>query len=132
MVARVAAARDGSEKSTAGRRRGVFTGECRMTKAKAAEISHPDKVFWPEQGYTKLDLADYYSAIFPKLLPYVRDRILALERCPDGMLGECFFKSRNRGACLAERRASASSTSTAPASSPITWSPAPWRRSSPW
>jgi len=65
-----------------------------MTKAKAAEISHPDKVFWPEQGYTKQDLADYYSVIFPKLLPYVKDRMLALERCPDGMLGECFFQKQ--------------------------------------
>jgi bifunctional non-homologous end joining protein LigD len=65
-----------------------------MTKAKAAEISHPDKVFWPDQGYTKQNLADYYSAIFPKLLPYVKDRMLALERCPDGMLGECFFQKQ--------------------------------------
>jgi bifunctional non-homologous end joining protein LigD len=65
-----------------------------MTKAKADEISHPDKVFWPEQGYTKQDLADYYSAIFPKLLPYVQDRMLTLERCPDGMLGECFFQKQ--------------------------------------
>ena len=57
-------------------------------------VSHPDKVFWPEQGYTKLDLAEYYNAIFPKLSPYVKDRILTLERCPDGMGGECFFQKQ--------------------------------------
>jgi bifunctional non-homologous end joining protein LigD len=57
-------------------------------------ISHPDKVFWPEEGYTKLDLVEYYNAIFPKLSPYVKDRMLSLERCPDGMRGECFFQKQ--------------------------------------
>jgi bifunctional non-homologous end joining protein LigD len=57
-------------------------------------VSHPAKVFWPEQGYTKLDLVEYYNAIFPKLSPYVKDRILTLERCPDGMRGECFFQKQ--------------------------------------
>jgi bifunctional non-homologous end joining protein LigD len=58
------------------------------------EVSHPDKIFWPEEGYTKLDLVEYYNAIFPKLLPYVKDRILTLERCPDGMGGECFYQKQ--------------------------------------
>ena len=58
------------------------------------EVSHPDKVFWPEEGYTKLDLVEYYDAIFPKLSPYVKDRILSLERCPDGMQGECFYQKQ--------------------------------------
>jgi bifunctional non-homologous end joining protein LigD len=57
-------------------------------------VSHPDKVFWPEEGYTKLDLVAYYNAIFPNLAPYVKDRILSLERCPDGMQGECFFQKQ--------------------------------------
>ena len=55
-------------------------------------LTHPDKVFWPEEGYTKLDLASFYESIFAKLQPYVKDRLLALERCPDGMRGECFFQ----------------------------------------
>jgi bifunctional non-homologous end joining protein LigD len=57
-------------------------------------VSHPDKVFWPKEGYTKLDLIEYYNAIFPKLAPYVKDRILTLRRCPDGMQGECFFQKQ--------------------------------------
>ena len=57
-------------------------------------VSHPDKVFWPEEGYTKLDVIEYYNAIFPKLAPYLKDRILTLERCPDGMRGECFFQKQ--------------------------------------
>ena len=55
-------------------------------------ITHPDKVFWPDEGYTKLDLANYYDQVFPHLLPYVKDRLLTLERCPDGMRGECFYQ----------------------------------------
>ena len=58
----------------------------------ALAITHPGKVFWPAEGYTKLDLARYYEAIFPRLRPFVNDRLLALERCPDGMCGECFFQ----------------------------------------
>ena len=38
-------------------------------------ISHPEKIFWPAEGYTKLDLAEYYSAVFPKLRPYMQDHV---------------------------------------------------------
>jgi bifunctional non-homologous end joining protein LigD len=55
-------------------------------------ISNPDKIFWPAAGYTKLDLAEYYAAVFSKLQPYVKDHILSLERCPDGMKGQCFYQ----------------------------------------
>jgi bifunctional non-homologous end joining protein LigD len=57
-------------------------------------VSHPDKIFWPGEGYTKLDLIQYYIAIFPKLSPYVNDHMLSLERCPDGMRGECFYQKQ--------------------------------------
>src|SRR5262249_12210835 len=55
-------------------------------------LSNPNKVFWPDEGYTKLDLARFYDAVFPKLRPYVEDRLLSLKRCPDGLLGKCFFQ----------------------------------------
>jgi bifunctional non-homologous end joining protein LigD len=55
-------------------------------------ISNPDKVFWPEEGYTKRDLAEYYNEVFPRLAPYVKERLLTLERCPDGMRGQCFYQ----------------------------------------
>lgn len=55
-------------------------------------ISNPSKVFWPKEGYTKLDLAKFYAGVFDKLQPYVKDRILTLERCPDGMRGQCFYQ----------------------------------------
>lgn len=56
------------------------------------KITHPEKLFWPEDGYTKGDLVDFYRKIFPLLQPYVEDRILTLERCPDGMNGQCFYQ----------------------------------------
>ncbi len=55
-------------------------------------ISHPDKVFWPDEGYTKQDLARFYETVFPRLKPFVADRLLSLERCPDGMRGGCFYQ----------------------------------------
>lgn len=68
----------------------------RATKPKEADsatgITHPDKVFWPDEGYTKLDLARFYESVFPKLRPYVQGHLLTLERCPDGMQGECFYQ----------------------------------------
>jgi bifunctional non-homologous end joining protein LigD len=62
------------------------------TKALPIHVSNPDKVYWPDEGYTKLQLIEFYAAIFPKLQPYVKDRILSLERCPDGMRGGCFYQ----------------------------------------
>lgn len=55
-------------------------------------ITHPDKLYWPDDGISKQDLADFYTAIFPKLKPYLADRMLTMERCPDGMLGQCFYQ----------------------------------------
>jgi len=64
----------------------------RKAKLKSVRVTHPDKVFWPENGYTKGDLIDFYRKVFPLLQPYVEDRILTLERCPNGMNGQCFYQ----------------------------------------
>src|SRR5437879_6113134 len=65
----------------------------------ASRISHPeikfsnlDKVFWPDEGYTKGDLIAYYRAISPWMLPYLADRPLVLTRFPDGINGKSFFQ----------------------------------------
>jgi bifunctional non-homologous end joining protein LigD len=65
-----------------------------MKAERKLPISNPDKVFWPEEKYTKGDLADYYRQIFPILRPFVNDRLLTLERCPDGMAGQCFYQKQ--------------------------------------
>jgi len=55
-------------------------------------VTHPDKVWWPDEGITKLDVVRFYADVAPWLLPWMKDRPLAAERCPDGMKGECFFQ----------------------------------------
>jgi bifunctional non-homologous end joining protein LigD len=50
------------------------------------------KVFWPEEGYTKGDLIEYYRAVSKWLLPYLADRPVVLTRYPDGIRGKSFFQ----------------------------------------
>jgi bifunctional non-homologous end joining protein LigD len=55
-------------------------------------VSNPDKVFWPESGYTKADLCSYYASIAPHMLPFLRGRPLVLVRHPDGIAGKSFYQ----------------------------------------
>lgn len=57
-------------------------------------LTHPDKVFWPEEGWTKGDLAAYYERAYSKLKPWVAGRLLTMERCPDGLRGQCFYQKQ--------------------------------------
>jgi bifunctional non-homologous end joining protein LigD len=69
--------------------------EAPQAKAKSApvvRITNPDKVFWPNERYTKGDLIAYYRAVAPYLLPYLRDRPLVLTRYPDGIDGKSFYQ----------------------------------------
>ncbi|MGH7905564.1 MAG: DNA ligase D [Candidatus Binataceae bacterium] len=54
--------------------------------------THTDKVFWPDEGYTKGDLIEYYRTIAPWMLPYLKDRPVVLTRYPDGIGGKSFFQ----------------------------------------
>jgi bifunctional non-homologous end joining protein LigD len=56
------------------------------------DLSNPDKVFWPEDGYTKGDLYHFYRSVSPWLLPYLADRPLVLTRYPDGIDGKSFYQ----------------------------------------
>ena len=55
-------------------------------------ITHPDRVIFPEQGISKVDLAHYYFDIAGHILPHVADRPISMIRCPEGIGGECFFQ----------------------------------------
>ncbi len=64
-----------------------------MTEKKLpVAITHPDRVLFPGDGYTKRDLADFYNRVFPRLKPWVDGRLLSLERCPQGIRGQCFYQ----------------------------------------
>jgi len=55
-------------------------------------ISNASKVWWPDEKITKGDVAAFYNAISSLILPWMKDRPLTAERCPDGMLGGCFYR----------------------------------------
>jgi bifunctional non-homologous end joining protein LigD len=55
-------------------------------------LSNLDKVFYPESGFTKGQMIDYFARIAPVMLPHVRDRPLTMKRYPDGVDGPSFFE----------------------------------------
>ena len=55
-------------------------------------LSHPDRVYWPDAGVTKEDLAEYYVSVWDWMAPHVVGRPLALLRAPEGVGGEIFFQ----------------------------------------
>ncbi|MGW1721624.1 non-homologous end-joining DNA ligase [Streptomyces sp. NPDC002306] len=61
---------------------------------RTVRLSSPGKIFFPERGFTKLDLAEYYRAVAPGILRALRNRPTTLERYPDGVTGESFFQKR--------------------------------------
>jgi bifunctional non-homologous end joining protein LigD len=56
------------------------------------DFTNVEKNFWPENGYTKGELIEYYRTISPWMLPYLADRPLVLTRYPDGIAGKSFFQ----------------------------------------
>ncbi|MEC8179787.1 MAG: non-homologous end-joining DNA ligase, partial [Pseudomonadota bacterium] len=63
----------------------------------SVEISSRDRVIFPDSGETKGDLADYYEAIAPLMLPFAGERPLSLVRCPQGRAKKCFFQKHDNG-----------------------------------
>lgn len=61
-------------------------------------ISNRDRVIFPDSGQTKGDLADYYAAIAPVMLPFISYRPVSLVRCPQGRARKCFFQKHDSGA----------------------------------
>ena len=63
-----------------------------VVDARSADPTNTDKVFWPDEGYTKGDLIDYYTTVADRLLPYLADRPVVMDRYPDGIDGPSFFQ----------------------------------------
>ncbi|GMU55993.1 MAG: ATP-dependent DNA ligase [Candidatus Xenobia bacterium] len=61
-------------------------------------ITSPERVVYPESGFTKLQVAEYYRAVAERILPHVAGRPLSLVRCPQGLIRPCFYhRHRTRG-----------------------------------
>ena len=56
------------------------------------KFSNLKKVFYPDDGYTKGDVLNYYNDVADLILPHLKDRPLSLKRYPDGIKGEFFFQ----------------------------------------
>ncbi len=54
-------------------------------------VSNPNKLFWPDEGYTKGDLCAYYASIAEVMLPFLHERPVVLVRYPDGIAGKHFY-----------------------------------------
>ncbi len=72
------------------------------TSLLGVRLTSPDRVLFPEQGLTKLDLARFYEQIQAWVLPRLARRPLSLVRCPQGRNEECFFQKHPRRAIPAD------------------------------
>ena len=68
------------------------TPSSKLPTPREVKFSNLDKVFWPEEKYTKGDLIEYYRSMAPWLLPYLKDRPVVLTRYPDGINGKSFYQ----------------------------------------
>ncbi len=55
-------------------------------------LTHPDRVYWPDDGVTKKQLAEYYASVWDWIKPHILGRALSLVRAPGGIEGETFFQ----------------------------------------
>jgi bifunctional non-homologous end joining protein LigD len=58
------------------------------------KVSNLDKVLYPEAGFTKAEVIDYYVRVAPVMLPHIADRGVTLRRFPNGVDGGSFFEKR--------------------------------------
>ena len=59
---------------------------------RTVRLTHPDRVYWPDEGVTKEGLADYYTEVWRYIAPHIVGRPLALLRAPSGIDGQTFFQ----------------------------------------
>lgn len=55
-------------------------------------VTNPNKILFPKQKITKIDLINYYIDIAVYMLPYVSNRLLSVIRCHEDIKSNCFFK----------------------------------------
>jgi bifunctional non-homologous end joining protein LigD len=64
------------------------------SQGRTLRLSNREKVLYPQSGFTKGQLIDYYAAVAPVLLGHLEGRPLTLKRYPDGVQGEYFYEKR--------------------------------------
>lgn len=66
--------------------------QTKVVKGHELKFSNLKKVFWPQEGYTKGDLLNYYYQVAPYILPYLKNRPQSLNRFPNGIKGFSFYQ----------------------------------------
>lgn len=59
--------------------------------SQAIQVSHLEKLYWPETGFTKGDMLDYYRQIASVALPHFKDRPVTLRVYPRGVAGTSYY-----------------------------------------
>jgi bifunctional non-homologous end joining protein LigD len=73
----------------------IVNGPVRID-GKVAKLSNLDKIYWPDDGYAKRDLINYYLQVAEFIVPYLKDRPLSLLRHPNGIRADSFFQKDSR------------------------------------
>lgn len=80
---------DGKADPTAAKARPARAAAGKPTKSGKApggvEVTNGDKVWFPDDGITKADVFEYYAEVADRLIPFLRDRPITLERLPEGI-----------------------------------------------
>jgi bifunctional non-homologous end joining protein LigD len=71
------------------------TEKAEKPKTASVKLTHPDRLYWPDEGVTKEGLANYYSEVWPLIGPFIVGRPLALLRAPEGIGGQTFFQKHS-------------------------------------
>jgi bifunctional non-homologous end joining protein LigD len=70
-----------------------LSGDTRVKSGKyAVSFTSLDRVYWPDEGYTKADLIRYYNDVYKYIEPYLKDRPVILKRYPTGIRGQSFHQ----------------------------------------
>ena len=72
-----------------------LTSRASDTTIAGINITHPERIVYPDPEVTKAEVAHYYAAIAERVLADVAHRPLSIVRCPDGIGGERFFQLRH-------------------------------------
>lgn len=67
-------------------------GERLLIGGHTVQVTNLKKIYWPEEGYTKGDLIEYYRTVASFIVPYLLDRPQSLHRHPNGIAGKSFFQ----------------------------------------
>ena len=70
----------------------VATSDNKGAKVAGMVISHPERLVYPSDHISKMEVARYYERVGELMLPYVANRPLAIIRAPKGITGEMFFQ----------------------------------------